>query len=357
MAGLKIAMINGIRPMKGSGDGITEYAYNMYLQLRKRNSVDLVYAIERARKNDALGLLKVNSVLAGRVRQAARKGYDIFHIVNQEVGFAAKEIKRADGDARVVTTIHDMARFQSGLSRGMLQKAYNRMVRRSIEDAVNYSDFLLFDSKQTMADVRERFGKVEGEVVNIGIEERFFGRIPIKKRKGEMFVVGYLGSFAYHKNVMMLMKAARLLRGSGIEFRIYGVGSEGRRIEEYAKDNGLGNVRLMGFAGEKEKVRIYDSFDVFVFPSMYEGFGLPILEAQARGLPVIIYKMGKIPEEVGRYCLKAEDDSHMAQMIEGIKKGEYSGAKRAKALEYARGFSWGKCAKETLKNYNIVLNM
>ncbi len=355
MAGLKIAMINGIRPMKGSGDGITEYAYNMYLQLRKRNSVDLVYAIDRARKNDALGLIKVNSVLAGGARQAARKGYDIFHIVNQEVGFAAREIKRANSDSKVVTTIHDMARFQSGLNRGMLQKAYNSMVRRSIEDAVSYSDFLLFDSVQTRAEVKRRFGNVKGEVVNIGIEDRFFSRIPTKKRKERGFVVGYLGSFAYHKNVMMLMKDANLLKGSDIGFRIYGMGSERKRIEEYVRSNGLSNVRLMGFAGEADKVRIYDSFDAFVFPSMYEGFGLPILEAQARGLPVIIYKEGKISEEVGRYCLKAEDDSHMAQIIGKIQQNGYDTGLCKKATEYARSFTWEKCAKETSEIYEKLL--
>ena len=353
---LKIAMINGIRPMKGSGDGVTEYAYNMYLQLRKKNSVDLVYAIERARKNDALGLLKVNSVLAGRASHATREGYDIFHIVNQEVGFAAREIKRANRNARVVTTIHDMVRFQSGLSKGMLQKAYNRMVRSSIEGAVKYSDFLLFDSAQTMDDVKRRFGNVKGEVVNIGIEDRFFSRIPAKKKEGKGFVVGYLGSFAYHKNVMMLLKAASLLKGSDIEFRIYGMGSERKRIEEYVRSNGLSNVRLMGFAGEKEKVRIYDSFDAFVFPSMYEGFGLPILEAQARGLPVIIYRKGRIPKEVARHCFAAGDEQRMSQIIEDIRKDGYNKRGMRKALEYARSFTWERCAKGTFEIYNKISN-
>ena len=51
----------------------------------------------------------------------------------------------------------------------------------------------------------------------------------------------------------------------------------------------------MGLALEERLIGIYDSFDVFAFPSLYEGFGLPILEAQSRGLPVIIYKYGKIP--------------------------------------------------------------
>ena len=102
-------------------------------------------------------------------------------------------------------------------------------------------------------------------------------------------------------------------------------------------------------------VNIYDSFNVFVFPSLYEGFGLPILEAQSRGLPVIIYKYGKIPKEVRKYCFEAESPEHMAQIIENIKENGYNEKLRKKATEYARSFTWEKCARETLEVYKKVL--
>ena len=56
-------------------------------------------------------------------------------------------------------------------------------------------------------------------------------------------------------------------------------------------------IKFMGFAPEEKIVDIYDSFDVFVFPCLYKGVGMPIIEAQSRGLPVIIYKYGKIPKK------------------------------------------------------------
>jgi len=52
-----------------------------------------------------------------------------------------------------------------------------------------------------------------------------------------------------------------------------------------------------------------------MFPSLYGSFGLPILEVRARGLPVMIYKYGKIPREVRKYCFEAESPEHMAQII------------------------------------------
>ena len=93
------------------------------------------------------------------------------------------------------------------------------------------------------------------------------------------------------------------------------------------------------------------SFNAFVFPSLHEGFGFPILEAQSRGLPVVIYKYGKIPKEVKKYCFEAEDDEHMAQIIENLKENGYNKRKKEKATEYARSFTWEKCAIETMKVY------
>lgn len=94
-----------------------------------------------------------------------------------------------------------------------------------------------------------------------------------------------------------------------------------------------------------------------VFPSMYEGFGLPILEAQARGLPVIIYKKGGISKEIRKYCLGTRGEKYMAQLIASIEANGYDEGKRHLTEQYADGFDWAECTKKTLKIYNIVLNM
>ncbi|MCL4365475.1 glycosyltransferase [Candidatus Marsarchaeota archaeon] len=352
MAGLDIVMVNGIRPCAGSGDGITEYAYQMYRQLATRNRVGLVYSIERPRRNDAVGLIRINSMLGRRARSAASTKHDIFHIVNQEVGFAARDIKRRNPKNRVITTIHDISRFEKGLHRGRLQSAFSVMVRRSVTKAVENSDFLIFNSEQTMEEVRKRFRVRRGAVVNIGIGNEFRTKKSAGKSSG--FSVGYIGSFAYHKNVVMALEAANALKKGNIHFQIYGTGMERDNLSAYAHAHRLNNLRLMGFAPEHGKVHIYDSFSAFVFPSMYEGFGLPIIEAQARGLPVIIYKYGNISREIRRYCFEAEDAEHMAGIIEEIRDKGYDGKMRRKATEYARSFTWEKCARETESIYRKV---
>ena len=203
-----------------------------------------------------------------------------------------------------------------------------------------------------MQDVKKRFnfGR-NGRVVNIGVKDSLIKK-PIKKMpRGKKFGVGYIGSFAYHKNVMLLLQAANIIDNEGYAFSVYGNGIEHKRLSAYISANHMKSVKLMGFASEDRIVEIYDSFDAFVFPSLYEGFGLPILEAQARGLPVVIYKKGKISEEVRRYCFEADNAVHMASIIDNLKQNGYESGMKRKATEYARSFTWAKCAQQTSEIY------
>jgi len=69
---------------------------------------------------------------------------------------------------------------------------------------------------------------------------------------------------------------------------------------------------------------------------------------------VIIYKHGKIPNEVRKYCFEAESPEHMAQIIEDLKENGYNEKQRKKATEYARSFTWNRCARETLSTYKSL---
>jgi len=179
-------------------------------------------------------------------------------------------------------------------------------------------------------------------------------KIP-KRQKNEVFTVGYIGALMKHKNVIFILKAAKLLDKARFKFLIYGTGVDMPMLEKFKEDNNLSNVYIKGYLEEKNKVKAYDCFNAFVFPSLYEGLGYPILEAQGRGLPVIIYKYGKIPKEVRKYCFEAETPEHMAQIIEHLRANGYNGKERKKAMEYARSFTWEKTARETLGIYKKVV--
>ncbi len=347
---MRLALINIIKPVRGSGDGMTEYTYQLYNAMNKMHKINLVYAIEESKRNNISGLIRANLNMRNKA-STIKCNYDIFHITNQEAGFASKIISKRC-TSPIVTTVHDISRFVPGLNCGVLQSTYNRMVKAYVKDAITSSDFLIFDSNQTMSEVKKKFsfGR-NGQVVNIGVKDNLINAPKTKKQDDKKFNVGYIGSFAYHKNVMLLLEAANIIDNDWYNFSIYGNGVEYGRLDAYKNMNKLHSVKLMGFASEDRIVQIYDSFDAFVFPSLYEGFGLPILEAQARGLPVVTYKKGKISEEVRRYCFEAEDAAHMASIIDDLRENGYDVKRRKDAMEYARSFTWEKCAQKTSQIY------
>jgi glycosyltransferase involved in cell wall biosynthesis len=281
---------------------------------------------------------------------------ELIHIPN---GFFIAH--RLPEKVKVVSTIHDVNPIPpkvGNLKYFIKDRLWRYFVfKRGIKYNLKISDAIIANSTQTRNEVINLgVDKSKVFVVNLGIDKRFLsnGNKKVKKTDYKKFIVGYIGSFATNKNINFILSTAKQLENNNINFQLWGGKTyDYRNLVKRAL--GLKNVRFMGFAPENELVKTYDSFDVFVFPSLYEGFGLPILEAQARGLPVIIYKYGKIPKEVRKYCFEAEDSEHMAQIIMQLKENGYNEKLRKKATTYARSFTWEKTARETLEVYKKVL--
>ena len=356
---MRIALVNTIKPVKGSGNGVVEYAYQLYEYFKRSNDVDFIYAIDSPKRNDLPGLVYTNTLFRSKVKRLLKEDYDIIHIMDHEIGFVAKML-HGHTNAKVLTTVHDLARFDKGIHKGVLQKSYNRIVKRNIKLALEFSDAVMFNSSQTMEDVKNMFGLPKKyRVINHGVKDSVLKNKFAKDKQSKrdnLFKIGYIGALAYHKNVIMILKTAEIIKDrNNYKFIVYGTGIEYKTLLDYKNRHGLENVEFMGFAPERKIAQIYNSFDAFVCPSLYEGFGLPILEAQARGLPVIIYRHSKIPKEVRRYCLEADDAEDMARIIKDLKENGYGKRLKNKATRYARSFTCERTAEETLKVYNDML--
>ncbi len=356
---MKILLLSNIKPYKGSGTGLTEYAYQLSEHLKPlmlhNSSIDFLYALEDSKRNNIKGLLYSNATFKKIIAKVPKDKYDIIHITDHEIGFAAKILKKSGNKAKIITTIHDLSRFENGLHRGISQKVYNKLVQGSIKDAIKYSDFLLCNSSQTLETVIQRFGPIKNiKVVNHGTNDRIINSKLPKRKSGKEFVIGYVGALMKHKNAIFILNAAKILKEKDYRFVLYGTGPDMKMLQKFKEINSLDNLDLLGHLKEENKLKAYNSFNAFVFPSLYEGLGYPILEAQACGLPVIIYKKGKIPKEVRKYCFEAERPEHMAQIIESIKENGYNEKLRKKATKYARGFTWDKCAKSTFETYRVA---
>ena len=169
----------------------------------------------------------------------------------------------------------------------------------------------------------------------------------------------YVGSNKPHKNLVRLVEAWARMQPRSFPLVIAGYWSEAypevkRRIEGL----GLGGaVRLVGPMREEDLPALYSGALLFTFPSEYEGFGLPVLEAMACGVPVVAARVSSLPEVAGDAALFVDprDLDALAQRMDELLGNEGLRKHLAeKGLERAREFSWERCAAETLRVYERV---
>jgi glycosyltransferase involved in cell wall biosynthesis len=104
-------------------------------------------------------------------------------------------------------------------------------------------------------------------------------------------------------------------------------------------------------------VEVYNSFSLFSLPSHQEGFGFPIIEAQACGVPVLTMKGAMIPEEVSRHTVKCEDEEDMAKWIDRLLNDQQERERLiTEGLRYARAFSVEEMGRRTLAVYTELLD-
>ena len=112
---------------------------------------------------------------------------------------------------------------------------------------------------------------------------------------------------------------------------------------------------LLKHKKEEDIVSLYDNAHAFLFPSLYEGFGIPIIEAYSRKLPVLTSFEGSCPEIANEYAVIVDPYS-IDSMVEGIDQVvSFEQSKVIKAFDYARSFTWERTAKETIDVYTEIL--
>jgi len=280
------------------------------------------------------------------------EGYDILHNPDFRPFFPLRK-----GKAKTISTpyglefLFDPTRDFDRSLRGRLR---NAIVMPLALHSLHISDYMIAISSLVKENIiKWGYDKDRIFLVNDFIGKEFITKEIKEKKARNKFIVGYLGTFRLRKNVSEAIKAFMLLKGDNYSFELWGKKSfEYENVLKQAESDN--RIVFKGPAPSEKIVEIYDSFDVFVFPTHYEGFGKPILEAQARGLPVIIFKSAQIPKEVRKYCFEAESPEHMAQIIEELKENGYNEKERNEAMNYARSFTIERTAIETYKVYEKI---
>jgi len=119
-----------------------------------------------------------------------------------------------------------------------------------------------------------------------------------------------------------------------------------------------GQVRALGYLPDQALLNLYAGAAMLVYPSIYEGFGLPALEAMASGIPVITSNRSSLPEVVGDVGITVDpaDDAGLAEAMHRLAEDPRERSDRAaRGLERARNFTWARCAEETERVYHVAL--
>jgi glycosyltransferase involved in cell wall biosynthesis len=178
----------------------------------------------------------------------------------------------------------------------------------------------------------------------------------------ERFVL-YLGTLEPRKNVALLVRAYATLRQQGsVDHLLVLAGARGWQYDpifELVRELGLEPyVRFPGFVQDEEQALWYSSATVFAFPSLYEGFGLPLLEAMACGTPVVASRASSLPEVVGDAGMLVDPESSdelSAALRRILDDASYHARLASAGLARAQTFSWRKTAAETIQVYRDVL--
>ena len=130
-------------------------------------------------------------------------------------------------------------------------------------------------------------------------------------------------------------------------------GGKGYGFDEI-KENDFSNKQIVfaGYISEQEKWRLLKNADCFAFPSFYEGFGIPILEAQQVGCPVLTSNISSMPEVAGEGAILVNPDN-IEEIAEAMRKiisdNDFKNNLIEKGYQNVNNFSWQKCAKKTLQ--------
>lgn len=257
-----------------------------------------------------------------------------------------------------VVTYHDLT---SLLCSNSGSRVHTRLFAPLFQRIGKHADRMIADSSQTKHEMVAHLGVPAAKitVVNCGVSGIFR---PHSRLRSRGFVIGYVGALSRRKGLGFLLRVVHALRTKYIQAHIKLVICGKKRLDyarlaQLAADLELSEfVHFTGSIPDERLVDTYNSFDVFVLPSAWEGFGLPILEAQRCGVPVIIREDAHIPQEVSACCLKATSEEDMADRIyEVLTNASVRRTTVERGLEYSQQFSWERSVQQTMGVYEEVL--
>lgn len=270
-------------------------------------------------------------------------------------------------NVKKILTIHDLIPL-------LYPESYSRNLARrwntSLKLIINRADHLIAVSQKTKEDCIEYLNIPPENITVIpnGYSDAFH---PINGEKVKKHIestynldkyILFIGRVEARKNLTTLIKAFHKLKKSGLSHKLAIIGGMGWQHQEVLREikrlDLQSEVVFPGYVPEEDLVKFYNAADLFVYPSLYEGFGLPPLEAMACGTPVVTSNTSSLPEVVGDAGIMVDPldvDALADSMHRVLTEDALHENLRNMGIARAQEFSWEKTARKTWQIYEKVL--
>lgn len=264
-----------------------------------------------------------------------------------------------------VTVIHDITPVLFPEYHVASSHYFHRMFLPGI---VKNANGIIVNSSYTGQDLQKHYPKAEGKIKSIllGKDEQFVRandpKVLVKYKIDQPYFL-FVGTLEPRKNLLTLLAAfEKFKRSSQLPHQLVLVGKEGWKLdafhEKLSASDFKEDVKLTSYVEREELPVLYSMAEAFVYPSFYEGFGLPVLEAMACGTAVLTSNVSSLPEVAGEAALYFDplDSDKIAEQLFLIASDLNEKEKLGKAgLARAKQFNWDKAAKETMVYLESIL--
>lgn len=283
-------------------------------------------------------------------RSRFKNNIDIFH----ETYYSLTDCRPSS--AMRIVTVYDMIHEKTPE-----RYSYFNRTLRSKPDCIRKADHIICISESTRKDLIETFNVPEEKTSVVHLGCSLTTKQIIKRPVMDKPYLLYVGSRNRHKNFWKFFRAYAGSSKLSKEFTLvcFGGGKFNTRERKKMADLGLSCKNVIQISGGDEVLAgLYGSAKAFIFPSLYEGFGIPPLEAMSIGCPVVCSNTSSIPEVVGEAAefFNPEDENDIRESIARVVfSTERSSQLIDKGKARVKLFSWEKCARETINVYRKVL--
>lgn len=284
------------------------------------------------------------------------RGYDLYHFSSQMMGAGIRHVSPA------VVTVHDLIALRLGANHPGL----STWLRRRHFTPLKRASGLVFVSEYSRRDYLSLFDYPEERttVVHHAVSPAFAPRDRQASREAlgldpTRLILLHVGSEERRKNVETLLQALARLVKDRPDLLLLRIGARSSRSRGLIARLGLErHVQYRSALPEPQLAACYSAADLFVFPSYFEGFGLPVLEAMRSGCPVVAARATSVPEITGNAAVLFEpmDVDGLSKILEGLLTDRVlRDDLRRRGLAQAAGFTWARAARQTADAYHRAL--